>query len=109
MPSRPLRPVLATVLALAAGAGGCAPPEAAYSPSEAVRDAPPPELVPNARFGEAFESGGGEAEDLEAGAEELAARAAALQARAGALSAPLIEPDERARLEAAAAAAELSR
>ncbi|HMQ92723.1 MAG TPA: hypothetical protein PKA33_08835 [Amaricoccus sp.] len=104
MPSRPLRPVLAAVLALAAGAGGCAPPEAAYTPSEAVRGAPPPELLPNARFGAAFESGGGAAEDLEAGAEDLAERAAALQARAEALSAPVIDPDERARLESAAAA-----
>jgi len=102
----PLRPVITAVLALAAAASCSAPREAAFTPSEAARGSPPPDLLPTERFTAAFDTVGGEAGALESGAEDLAARAAALQDRAGALDAPVIDPDERARLEAAAAARE---
>lgn len=105
MPFRPLRPVAAVaVLSLGSAAGCNAPPDAQFTPSEAVRGTSPPDLLPTSRFTEALATVGSEAEDLQAGADELAARAAALDARASALSAPVLDPADRARLDAASAA-----
>ena len=69
-------------------------------PSDAARTAPPPLLAETAQFDAALASAGPEAARLEADSAALAARAEALRARAAALSAPVVEPEARARLEA---------
>lgn len=91
--------VVAAALALAA----CAPPPGAGGPArERPSDAPPLALVPRALFEAPLEHARAGGAELAAGAEDLAARAAALRARAAALSDdPALDPEGRARLEAA--------
>lgn len=70
-----------------------------FEPSPAVRAAPPPELIETERFRAALAGAPDAAARLEADSETLAARAEALRARGAALDAPVLAPDERARLE----------
>ncbi len=101
-----LRPeIILACLAPLLAAGCSAPRDAEFTPSEAATAGPPPDLVPTARFTDAFRTVGGAVDELETGADELAARAAGLRARATALSAPVMSPADRDRLDAASAAA----
>ncbi len=99
------RDLFLVLLATLAAAGCTVPRDADFTPSAAASTGPPPDLVPTGRFTEAFQTVGGTTEELQAGAEDLAARAAGLQARATALSAPVMDPADRDRLDAASAAA----
>ncbi len=92
----------ACLLAVAGALMACEPPDAAKVPiSESARGAPPPRLEPTASFDAALASAAPEARALEAQAADLTARAAALRARAAALGTPVIDSDDRARLDAA--------
>jgi hypothetical protein len=96
-----LRPALALAAALATALAGCdQPDEAAIAPSDFVRAAPNPTLLPDAEFTAALATAAPAVARIEAGATLLAARAEALQARAEGLGAPVIDPADRDRLEA---------
>ncbi len=95
------RPALALAAALVTALAGCdQPDEAAIAPSDYVRAAPNPTLLPDAEFTAALATAGPAAARIEAEAALLAARAEALQARAEGLHAPVIDPADRDRLEA---------
>jgi hypothetical protein len=97
--------VMLRAAAFAAGLGLAAcgpPPEAMVEPSAAVAGLPSPELLPTVAFDAAQADAAPAAERIGAGSEALAGRAEALRARAAGLDAPVLTPDERARLEAAA-------
>lgn len=81
-----------------------AAPETGYAPSEAARAAAYPDLLTQPQVTAAAE-GVAEEPDVAETQAELAARVAALRARAAALSATGMSAEERARLEAASAAA----
>jgi hypothetical protein len=101
MRDRRFSPLPGLALLLAAVAG-CGPPpgsEAPISPEAAA--APTPRLAETARFDAPLAAAGPDAEQLRAGADALAARAAGLRARGAGLGAPVIDPAERRRLEAA--------
>jgi hypothetical protein len=78
---------------------GCDPRGAQFQPSPAALAAPRPELVATGRFRAAQVDAPVAAARLEADSAALAARAEALRARARALDAPVLEPDERGRLD----------
>ena len=94
--------MLWTTLALAAALAGCdRPDEAAIAPSDYVRSAPNPTLLPDAEFAAVLATAAPAAARIDAEAVLLAARAEALQARADGLRAPVLAPADRIRLEAA--------
>jgi hypothetical protein len=98
----PFLRVLAALLIAACEAPG----DAAYEPSAAARDAPPPQLAETARFTAPLATATPDAERLAEGTDALAARAAALRGRADALGAPVIGPAEQRRLTDAVRAGE---
>ena len=77
----------------------CAPEEARVPISESAQAAPPPRLVPTARFDAALAGAAPAAERLGEERAALAARAEALRARAAALDSPVVDPAVRPRLE----------
>jgi hypothetical protein len=83
----------------------CAPDDPALlPPSDRVRAAPEPQLMPTAAFDAALAAGPRDIARIEDESDALAARAAALRARAEALQASSpIPPDEAGRLRAATA------
>jgi hypothetical protein len=95
----------ALVLLVIAALAGCSgePDGPGFAPSPGIVGAPPPELAVTERFREELAASGPRAERLVAGGEALGARAAGLDARAGRLSGPVVDPDRRARMLAAAA------
>lgn len=97
-----MRGATAALLACIA-AGGCVEPDApGLEPSAELRAAPAPELGATATLRSAAALASLEAERLQATGTGLAARGDALRARAAALRGPVIPPERRARLEAAA-------
>lgn len=95
-------PALAAGLAALLTACGL-PEDADIAPSTDVLSAPAPMLLPDATFRTALAEAQPAGARIEADAAILAARAEGLAARAKTLNAPLIEPADRARLEAASA------
>lgn len=95
-------PALAAGLAALLTACGL-PEDADIAPATDVLSAPAPMLLPDATFRTALAEAQPAGARIEADAAILAARAEALAARAETLNAPVIEPADRARLEAASA------
>lgn len=101
----PCLPAALAALVLAGGAlAGCDAPQGAAPPiSAAAARAPEPRLLATARFDSALAQAQPDAERLGGDRDTLAARAAALRSRAAALGTPVMDADERARLDAGVA------
>lgn len=82
---------------------GCVEPDApGLEPSAELRAVPAPELGATASLRAAGAQAPSEAERLRGTSADVTARGEALRARAAALQGPVIAPERRARLEAAA-------
>jgi hypothetical protein len=102
MPSRPPATRLLPTLVLALAACGT-PPGADIPPSDYVQTSARPTLAPDSDFAAALAEAGPAAARIDAETAALAARAEALRARVEGLGAPVIDPADRERLEAAEA------
>lgn len=81
---------------------GCAPPpEGRFEPTRPIDDAAPAELVPTSRFDGVVADAAPDAERLEADAQALLERAEKLRRETEGLTGSVIDPETRARLEAA--------
>jgi hypothetical protein len=100
MPERAALRAAAVAAGLVLAACG-PPPEAVIEPSAEVEGLPAPALLPTAAFEAAQADAAPAAERIGAGSEALAGRAESLRVRAAGLDAPVLTPEERARLEAA--------
>jgi hypothetical protein len=99
--SAQLAPTVALLAVLAACAGE--PRVTAFAPSPVAAVAPRPSLGETQPLREAFAQAEPAAERLAVAAEGLADRSEALRGRASALEGPVIDPDRRDRMLAAAA------
>jgi hypothetical protein len=94
--------LIAPVLAAALAGCGDEPRGAAFEPSPAAAGAPRAALGETAPLRQSFAEAVPAAERLAAGAEALEARTEALRGRAAALDGPVVDPDRRDRMLAAA-------
>ena len=90
-----------TLLGVVAGCGLLEPPETGFTPSDAARQAPNPTLLQQPTLDAVGLTGLAPRTVTD----PLESRVAALQARAAALNGPVLDPQARARLGDAAAAA----
>ncbi len=92
---------VAVVFGLVALVACAPPPEGRFEPTRPVDEAAPAELVPTSRFDGVVADAAPDAERLEAEAQALLERAERLRQETQGLAGPVIDPETRARLEAA--------